>query len=103
MIGIRYVTFQEYVREALKNANYESDKSLGNIPCVVAEVPALPGCVTQGENFEEARENLVDAIQLWVTAGLKEGEEMPVINGCGLAVSKSKLEDINKPEEILIA
>ncbi|MFV1974812.1 MAG: type II toxin-antitoxin system HicB family antitoxin [Candidatus Scalindua sp.] len=28
---------------------------------------------TQGRNFEEARENLIDAIELWVAVGLKRG------------------------------
>ena len=31
-----------------------------------AEVPALPGCVTQGETWEEVMENLQEAIQGWL-------------------------------------
>ena len=31
-----------------------------------AEVPALPGCLTQGENLEELRSNLREAIELWL-------------------------------------
>ena len=34
-----------------------------------AEVPALPGCFTQGESLEEVRENLLDAITGWLEAG----------------------------------
>jgi predicted RNase H-like HicB family nuclease len=34
-----------------------------------AEVPALPGCITQGETAEEVRSNLQDAIKLWLEAG----------------------------------
>lgn len=34
-----------------------------------AEVPALPGCVTQGETLDEVRTNLSEAIQLWLEAG----------------------------------
>ncbi|MGA8660017.1 MAG: type II toxin-antitoxin system HicB family antitoxin [Chthoniobacterales bacterium] len=37
-----------------------------------AEVPALPGCVTQGETMEELRVNLEDAIKLWFEAGEPE-------------------------------
>jgi predicted RNase H-like HicB family nuclease len=37
-----------------------------------AEVPALPGCVTQGETIEELRVNLEDAIKLWFEAGEPE-------------------------------
>jgi predicted RNase H-like HicB family nuclease len=34
-----------------------------------AEVPALPGCVTQGESREELEENLREAINAWLAAG----------------------------------
>ena len=34
-----------------------------------AEVPSLPGCVTQGESQEEIRANLQKAIELWLEAG----------------------------------
>jgi predicted RNase H-like HicB family nuclease len=34
-----------------------------------AEVPALPGCNTQGETEEEIRGNLREAIELWFEAG----------------------------------
>lgn len=32
-----------------------------------AEVPALPGCVTQGETLEEIQANLHEAIHLWLS------------------------------------
>jgi len=81
MAKMKYISFRKYVQQVLKSAVYEMDNSLGQIPCVVAEAPDLPGCFTQGENLKEARENLIDAIELWVTAGLRESEEMPAING----------------------
>ncbi len=31
-----------------------------------AEVPALPGCVTEGDSMEEIINNLQDAIQGWL-------------------------------------
>lgn len=34
-----------------------------------AEVPALPGCVTQGESKSELHANLLEAIQGWLEAG----------------------------------
>jgi len=37
-----------------------------------AEVPSLPGCVTQGESQEEIRANLREAIELWLEAGNPE-------------------------------
>ena len=59
---------------------------------VVAVSPDLPGCMTQANTFEEAREDLIDAIELWLTVGLKNSEEMPVINGARLATSFENLE-----------
>jgi predicted RNase H-like HicB family nuclease len=34
-----------------------------------AEVPALPGCLTQGETIEEVRANIREAIEGWLLAG----------------------------------
>ena len=34
-----------------------------------AEVPALPGCVTQGESREELEANLREAVEGWLLAG----------------------------------
>ncbi|MEA5508756.1 type II toxin-antitoxin system HicB family antitoxin [Crocosphaera sp. UHCC 0190] len=31
-----------------------------------AEVPALPGCITEGDTWEELMDNLQDAIQGWL-------------------------------------
>ncbi len=35
---------------------------------VVAECPALPGCVSQGRNEEEALKNIKEAITAWMWA-----------------------------------
>ena len=34
-----------------------------------AEVPSLPGCLTQGETLDELKANLHEAIDLWLSAG----------------------------------
>lgn len=34
----------------------------------VAECPALPGCATQGNDEQEALENIKEAIQAWLWA-----------------------------------
>ncbi|NCO42533.1 MAG: hypothetical protein COZ06_21990 [Armatimonadetes bacterium CG_4_10_14_3_um_filter_66_18] len=78
------ISFRQYINEVLKNAVYEKGEVLD---VVVAEAPDLPGCLTQGRSFEEARENLVDAIEVWVLAGVHEGEDMPVVNGRRLAIT----------------
>jgi predicted RNase H-like HicB family nuclease len=35
---------------------------------IVAECPALPGCISQGRDEQEALENIKDAIQAWLWA-----------------------------------
>src|SRR5205807_6037155 len=74
----------DYISEILKNAVYEKGEQLD---VIVAEAPDLPGCLTQGVTFEEARENLVDAIEVWLLSGLRDGEDPPVVNGCRLAIT----------------
>ena len=34
-----------------------------------AEVPSLPGCVSQGETIDELRGNVREAIEAWLLAG----------------------------------
>ena len=40
-------------------------------------VPALPGCVSQGEAPEEALANIREAIQCYLESSLKHGEPLP--------------------------
>lgn len=43
----------------------------------VAFVPALPGCMTQGETFEEAKENIQDAIVGYIQVLREDGDDVP--------------------------
>jgi predicted RNase H-like HicB family nuclease len=38
-----------------------------------AEVPALPGCVTQGETVQEVTANLREAVEGWLSVETSEG------------------------------
>ncbi|MBI4590079.1 MAG: type II toxin-antitoxin system HicB family antitoxin [Candidatus Rokubacteria bacterium] len=40
-------------------------------------VPALPGCLSQGETPEEALANIREAIQCYLQSCLKHGEPVP--------------------------
>ena len=42
-----------------------------------AWVPELQGCYTQGDSYEEALENIKDAILLHIQDRLESGEEIP--------------------------
>ena len=43
----------------------------------VVSVPALPGCITEGDTFEEATVMVKDAIEGWLSVAKDEGEEIP--------------------------
>jgi predicted RNase H-like HicB family nuclease len=40
-----------------------------------AEVLELPGCVAQGENLDELRQNAMDAIEVFLEVMSEEGQE----------------------------
>ena len=46
----------------------------------IAYVPILPGCMTQGETFEETKENIKDAIEAYIEVLKEDKEPIPVEN-----------------------
>jgi len=66
-----------YIEQALKLAEYEKDED----GVVVASVPNISGFFSQGENFEEARNNLRDAIEGNLLVALQLGFEIPEMAG----------------------
>ncbi len=44
----------------------------------IVHVPALPGCVTQGETFEEAHAMAADVIRLYIETLKDSGDDVPV-------------------------
>lgn len=53
----------------------------------IVHVPALPGCVTQGETLEEARAMAREAILGYLESLRKHGEEIPREKGQPLTES----------------
>lgn len=47
----------------------------------VVSVPALPGCVSQGDTREEALKNIEEAIELYVEGVKAAGEPIPTEDG----------------------
>lgn len=43
----------------------------------VASVPTLPGCMSQGETYEEARRNIHEAIEGFLLVLAEHNEEIP--------------------------
>lgn len=50
----------------------------------VVSVPALPGCVTEGDTLEEAMEMVKDAISGYIASLKKHGEPIPMESGPSL-------------------
>lgn len=41
-------------------------------------VPSLPGCISEGDTFEEAKGNIAEAITAYLESLAKDGEELPM-------------------------
>lgn len=74
---LKVFSLTRYLEEALKRAEYSRDEN----GVVIARVPKASGFFAQGDNFEEARENLRDVIEGNVLLALQLGLEIPHIEG----------------------
>ena len=72
---VRLFSLSRYVEAALQQAEYERDENR----VVIAQVPGASGFFAQGDTFEEARQNLRDAIEGNVLLALQLGLSIPVI------------------------
>jgi predicted RNase H-like HicB family nuclease len=43
-----------------------------------AEAPALPGCHSWGHTYEEALQNIKEAVELWIEVMRDAGEPIPL-------------------------
>ena len=73
MTKIKMFSMAQYVQAALKQARYEADEN----EMILASVPGASGFFSQGESFEEARDNLRDAIEGNVVLALQLGLPIP--------------------------
>lgn len=46
--------------------------------------PELEGCYTQGDTYEEARENIIDAVRLHVADRIESGEQIKKVESVSL-------------------
>ena len=59
-----------YTIEVIRDNNEED-------PGWVARVKELPGCITQGDTFEELGEMVEDALRSWIEIALEDGISIP--------------------------
>jgi len=80
MPRVRMMSVSVYVQAALKRAEYEQDEN----GVVIARVPGGGGFFSQGETFEEARDNLRDAIEGNLALALQLGLPIPALEGVSI-------------------
>jgi antitoxin HicB len=68
------------------------EQSVGGYTAIV---PSLPGCISEGDSFEEAKKNIEDAIKLYLEDMQADGEEIP--NGDSNSFVASVEVDLNQP------
>ena len=76
MTTVRVLSISRYMQAALKKAEYVPDEH----GVIIARVPGAQGFYSQGETFEDARENLRDAIEGNLTLALQLGLPIPTID-----------------------
>ena len=64
-------------------AVFEPDQEVGGY---TVTIPALPGCISEGDNFEEAQQNIKEAARLYIETMRTRREKAPTNNG-GVVIS----------------
>jgi predicted RNase H-like HicB family nuclease len=70
------MTLEEYVNRPYKTQVIQDN--CNSHPCYVAYHPELPGCMAQGETWQDAVKSLDEARRDYIRVLLKEGWEVPV-------------------------
>ena len=47
----------------------------------LAEAPELPGCMAHGNSYDQALQNIQEAMQLWLDVAREQGKTIPVPKG----------------------
>lgn len=81
-VKLQAFCLSEYIEAALEIAEYEPD---GDV--IFAHVPGIEASYfTQGEDYEDAKEMLADAIQGCVEIAIERGWEIPPIPGSDVKI-----------------
>ena len=85
----------KYIKKALEKAEYKRDEN----GIIIAKVPDIEGFFAQGENFEEARDNLADVIEGNIVIALQLGFPIPKIGG--LSIERVKRPIVKHSSKVL--
>ena len=81
-------SMRDYLEAALAWAEYEQDED----GLIAASVPNYPDFCSQGETHEEARTNLLEAIEENLMIALQMGSEIPIIPGVDITTEVVEAE-----------
>lgn len=77
--------FEEYIKAALNQAQYEVIKDNGPY---YGSIAVCRGVWATGKNLEECRRNLQEVLEGWILVRLKKGLPLPAIQGRRLSPAK---------------
>ena len=66
MLPIQFVFIIDDMKRVLHKSLYTVVFSVAEEGGYTATVPALPGCISEGDTFEEAKKNIAEAIELYL-------------------------------------
>ena len=70
----------EYITAAMREAHYEIMEDSR----FFGDIASCEGCWADGATLEECRDNLQNALEVWVLLGIRLGHELPVIANISL-------------------
>lgn len=71
-----------YIRMALKLAQYERLDD----GTYYGEIPGFTGVFSNAANLEDCREQLQEVLEGWITLGLQQGHQLPIVHGIDLSM-----------------
>ncbi|MER3554564.1 MAG: type II toxin-antitoxin system HicB family antitoxin [Meiothermus sp.] len=78
-----------YIKEAMRLAEYEI---IEDEEPYYGHIPGLEGVWAAGKTLEACRDELESVLEDWILLGLRFGDQIPVLAGIDLNVSRKPLE-----------
>ena len=76
----------EYITAAMKRAQY---KIMDEDGTYFGEIPGFQGVWSNAETLEDCRTELQEVLEGWLVLKLRDGDELPVVDGISLAPQHS--------------
>ena len=73
-----------FIQAAMEHATYEKLET-GEY---YGEIPVCPGVWAEGQNLEACRRELQEVLEDWLMLKLRDGDELPVVDGIDLNLQK---------------